>query len=123
MDSSRALNMAHRALAILEEQAAGYTALTIPVHLKLDLEAKRREVVELEARLNGAATAAPSVERAATLFDQRGQTVDTQINVAGDYVAPPQAQPSITIIGDGNVVGDDNVVQLDKSAPTEPAVL
>ncbi len=42
--------MARRALAILEEQAAGYTALTIPAHLKIELEAKRREVAELEAQ-------------------------------------------------------------------------
>ncbi|MBN2006924.1 MAG: hypothetical protein JXA21_26455, partial [Anaerolineae bacterium] len=34
-DTPTALRMARRALAILEEQAAGYTALTIPVHLKI----------------------------------------------------------------------------------------
>jgi len=49
MDSSRALSMARRALAILEEPAAGYTALTIPTHLKIELEEKRREVADLEA--------------------------------------------------------------------------
>jgi len=48
---SRTLTMARRALTILEEQAAGYTALTIPVHLQLELEEKRREVAELEARI------------------------------------------------------------------------
>jgi len=47
----RRLRMARRALAILEEQAAGYTSLTIPAHLRLDLEDKRREVDELERRL------------------------------------------------------------------------
>ncbi|MCD4739450.1 MAG: AAA family ATPase [Anaerolineae bacterium] len=85
LDLTAALERAHRAQAILEEQAAGYTALTIPVHLKLDLEAKRREVADLEARLNGAATAPASTPT----FDQREQTVGTQINVAGDYHAPP----------------------------------
>ena len=45
----RALHMARRSLDILEEQAAGYTALTIPVHLKIQLEEKRHEVAELEA--------------------------------------------------------------------------
>ena len=50
-----ALRMARRALAILEEQAAGYTALTIPTHLKIELEEKRREVAELEARCGDAA--------------------------------------------------------------------
>lgn len=46
-----ALTMARRALAILEEQAAGYGKLQIPSHLRIDLEEKRREVGELEARL------------------------------------------------------------------------
>ncbi|HEY88404.1 MAG TPA: hypothetical protein G4N98_01540 [Thermoflexia bacterium] len=45
----QALRMARRSLDILEEQAAGYTALTIPVHLKIQLEEKRHEVAELEA--------------------------------------------------------------------------
>ena len=49
----RALTMARRTLSILEEQAAGYTNLTMPVHLKIELEEKRREVAELEARLKG----------------------------------------------------------------------
>ncbi len=42
--------MARRALATLEEQAAGYTTLTIPAHLQIELEEKRREAAELEAR-------------------------------------------------------------------------
>jgi hypothetical protein len=43
--------MARRNLAILEEQAAGYTSLTLPVHLRIQLEDKRREVEELARRL------------------------------------------------------------------------
>lgn len=50
-DPQAALIRARRALATLEEQAAGYTSLTIPVNLKLDLEDKRREVTEMEGRL------------------------------------------------------------------------
>jgi hypothetical protein len=46
-----ALAMAKRVLAILEEQAAGYGRLQIPVPLQINLEEKRREVAELEARL------------------------------------------------------------------------
>ena len=46
-----ALAMAKRVLAFLEEQAAGYGRLQMPVHLQIDLEEKRREVAELEARL------------------------------------------------------------------------
>ncbi|MEW5869568.1 MAG: ATP-binding protein [Chloroflexota bacterium] len=47
----RALERARQSLAILEEQAAAYTALTIPAHLKIELEDKRAEVAALEARL------------------------------------------------------------------------
>lgn len=49
--AQRALEVARRSLAILEQQAAGYTSLTIPAHLQIELEDKRREV----ARLEGAA--------------------------------------------------------------------
>ena len=49
--SQENLRIARRVLDFLEEQAAGYTALTIPASLKIDLEEKRREVAELEARL------------------------------------------------------------------------
>ncbi len=50
-DLRRALEMAYRTLSILEEQAAGYTALTIPAHLRIELEEQRRKVADLEARL------------------------------------------------------------------------
>jgi len=46
-----ALAMAKRSLAILEEQAAGFGKLQMPGHLRIELEEKRREVAELEARL------------------------------------------------------------------------
>jgi 3',5'-cyclic AMP phosphodiesterase CpdA len=49
--SERALRLDRRTLAILEEQAAAYTALTIPAHLQIELEEQRRKVTELEARL------------------------------------------------------------------------
>jgi Caspase domain len=46
-----ALAMAKRSLAILEEQAAGFGKLQMPGHLRIELEEKRREVAELEAKL------------------------------------------------------------------------
>jgi len=46
------LSTARRILMVLEEQAAGYTKLTIPAHLKVQLEEKRQEVSSLEARLS-----------------------------------------------------------------------
>jgi nucleoside phosphorylase len=45
-----ALVMARRSLDILEQQAAGYTILTIPAPLLIQLEHKRAEVIELESR-------------------------------------------------------------------------
>ena len=47
----RTLAMARRTLDILEVQAAGYSVLTIPAHLTIQLEDQRRKVAELEARL------------------------------------------------------------------------
>jgi nucleoside phosphorylase len=46
-----ALVMARQSLANLEKQAAGYTSLTIPSHLNIELKDKRLEVSELEKRL------------------------------------------------------------------------
>jgi hypothetical protein len=54
-----------------------------------------------------------------TVFDQRGQQVSTQINVAGDY-HPPPAQ-SIHITGDGNVIGDHSSSHVVKGGPTDTA--
>ncbi len=54
--TSGALENARRALSILERQAAGFTSLSLPVSLQIELEDKRREVAELEAR---SSTAAP----------------------------------------------------------------
>jgi tetratricopeptide (TPR) repeat protein len=46
------LTMARAVLAVLEQQAAGFGALHIPAHLKIELEEKRKEVASLEARLS-----------------------------------------------------------------------
>ncbi len=45
------LSTAKMILTVLETQAAGYTNLTIPAHLKVQLDEKRQEVESLEARL------------------------------------------------------------------------
>ncbi len=152
--TDRALAMARRALGILELQAAGYGALHIPVHLQIELEEKRREVAELEARLN-----APDVgSSVSTVFDQRGQTVGTQTNIAGNVDGPvlsgkfegpvavgggeavnlrgsqgavykptgPVKQhfgDNIRITGDGNVVGDNNMVSVSKSQTTDASLI
>ena len=51
-----------------------------------------------------------------TAFDQRGQTVGTQVNVAGDYVE----RRSTVIVGDGNVVGDGSSSHVVKRGPAAP---
>jgi hypothetical protein len=45
------LEMAQRSLGILEERAAGFGKLHMPVHLQIELDAKRQEVLALEAQL------------------------------------------------------------------------
>jgi hypothetical protein len=74
----RALAMARRALAMLEEQLAGFGALHAPVHLQIEVEEKRRQIAELEARLGGAD---PAHSATPSAFDQRGQTVGSQTNI------------------------------------------
>ncbi len=89
-EPSPALRMARRALEILEQQAAAYTNLTIPVHLQIELEEKRREVAALEAREGVPPT------------------------------HPPAASTTIIIQGDGNIVGNGNTVAVQKGADAPP---
>ena len=86
-DHPKTLTMARRALAILEERAAGYGSLDIPTHLQIQLEDKRAEVARLAAEAGGVAAQGAAPRAAPTVFDQRGQRVGSQINVAGDYHA------------------------------------
>ena len=51
-DSLRAqLNTAGRVLAVLEQQDAGYTTLTTPAHLVVELQEQREKVARLRERL------------------------------------------------------------------------
>jgi len=45
------LQYTRRTLALLEGQAAGYSSLTTPTHLIIELEDKRREVADLETKI------------------------------------------------------------------------
>lgn len=47
----RALEMAHCTRAVYEQQAAGYTTLTVPAQLVINLEEQREKVAALEERL------------------------------------------------------------------------
>ena len=51
----RQLEQGRRLLAVLEEQAAAYTTLTIPAELQVNLENQRAKIAHLEARLSGQA--------------------------------------------------------------------
>ena len=48
----QAIEITKHALAILEQQAAGYTSLTMPVHLQIELDDKRKELARLEDALS-----------------------------------------------------------------------
>ena len=47
-------DLAQKLLAFMEEQAAGYTTLTLPAHLQIEIEEQREKIAVLEARRNAA---------------------------------------------------------------------
>ena len=59
------LAIAQTVLADLEKKAAGYTSLTIPSHLNLELKDKRQEVESLKARLKAAQSAKKETQQSA----------------------------------------------------------
>ncbi|MBN1450149.1 MAG: hypothetical protein JW963_03965 [Anaerolineales bacterium] len=64
-----------------------------------------------EGQGQGSASPSTTASPSPSVFDQRGQQVQHQVNVAGN----------VTIIhGDGNVVGDSNVVSVNKPDGTPP---
>lgn len=72
------LETARQTLIVLETQAAGYTVLTIPAPLQIQLEAKRQEVAVLSARWQAAARppVAPSSALATCLESLAQQAFD-----------------------------------------------
>ena len=116
-----ALAMANRALAVLEEQTAGFGSLEIPVSLRLQLEDKRAEVAALEQRL-GVAPAA----RAASSAMQGETSIGTQINIQGDvHSTIASGERSIAIGGNASDnkfnIGDAHPTQLPDVTPKLPA--
>jgi tetratricopeptide (TPR) repeat protein len=59
------LAIAQTVLADLEKKAAGYTSLTIPSHLNIELKDKRQEVDNLKARLEAAQLAKKKTQQSA----------------------------------------------------------
>ena len=69
---------------------------------------------EVEARVSEDGAETPAAQ--ATVFDMRGQHVDHQVNVAGNYVD----RRSTVIVGDGNVVGDRSSSHVVKGCSPAP---
>ncbi len=99
----RTLEMARRALTILEEQAAGFGKLHIPAHLRIELEEKRREVADLEVRLRGAGPTAYTEPRAP---EERvpESYFDVQIRIHG-FDLEAQVYPVEARLGNGSHFG------------------
>ena len=72
-DLEQVLTIARQALVILEKQGAGYTSLTIPVHLKMDLEEKREEVANLEKKLSESGKRFPRIQGLTLLGEKISQ--------------------------------------------------
>ncbi len=112
----RQLVAARENLRLIQERMADYVLSTdIPLQLVKEERRLTDRVAELEQQIAArSGRRLPADEEAApsTLFDQRGQTVGTQINVAGDYVAqrpaksgdadiPPATEPAKDAPADG----------------------
>ena len=87
--AASALETARRALAHLENQAAGYTSLTIPVNLQIELDDKRKEVAGLEAGLRSAIhTSDASISEASDAdkgMQARGKKPEAPVNLGDLY--------------------------------------
>jgi hypothetical protein len=96
---------------IAAEEHRGSGLLTV----LLLAEGTPADVYEDRSRL----AAIPPSPAPAPVFDQRGWTVGTQVNVVGDYV---DQRAATVIVGDGNVVGDHSRSRVVKrDAPTGDA--
>jgi tetratricopeptide (TPR) repeat protein len=92
--------MARRTLATLEEQAAGYTVLTIPASLVNEIEAKRQEIARLESLLagDGGETLAHNLPRRAPFFGR-----EKEIARAMDALSPEDRGWGLMVDGIGGI--------------------
>ncbi len=99
-EQNLALERAKHALTILEEQAAGYTALTIPAHVVIEIEEKRKEVARLEglAEEGAAAFSTNNLPRRKPFFGR-----ETEIARALDALAPDDRGWGVMIDGIGGI--------------------
>jgi len=125
---------ARAVVAALSERTnpAGENALALLLRVLAENTPPGDALREELAALAGEVTAAVRVEAVGgaqppagpTVFNQQGQQVGVQLNVAGNYYAAPTSptQGNLTLIGDGNVVGNGNVVSVEKGATAPPPV-
>jgi tetratricopeptide (TPR) repeat protein len=97
------LGTARRILAVLEEQVAGYTALTVPAHLQVEMETQRDKVASLEARLaqlEGYRDAVPdNLPRRPDIFVGRTE----EIRRCLEALSPDERGWGVTIDGIGGI--------------------
>ena len=98
-DYTAALENARRILAELEAKAAGYTALTIPPSLVLELAEKRKEVARLEALAAGKSSDLPNTLPRRQPFFGR----EKEIARALSYLAPEDRGWGVLIDGIGGI--------------------
>ncbi len=98
-DYSAALARARQTLATLEEQAAGYTVLTIPASLVNELAEKRKEVARLEALAAGKSSDLPNTLPRRQPFFGR----EKEIARALSYLAPDDRGWGVLIDGIGGI--------------------
>lgn len=123
---------ARAVIAALSERThpAGENALALLLRVLAENTPPGDALREDLAALAGEVTAAVRAEAVGgaqpppgpTVFNQQGQQVGVQLNVAGNYYAAPTSLGGTTIIGDGNVVGNGNVVTVEKGAPATPPI-
>ncbi|MCP4518129.1 MAG: NB-ARC domain-containing protein, partial [Delftia sp.] len=97
------LEMAQAVLAVLEKQSAGYTSLTIPAHIQIQLDEKRQEVASLQTRLDqlqGRATdRVDNLQRPPAMFVGRKQESARCL----DALSPEERGWGVTIDGIGGI--------------------
>ncbi|NLG42239.1 MAG: ATP-binding protein [Phycisphaerae bacterium] len=98
------LTYAKKLLMFMEEQAAGYTALTLPAHLRLQIEEQQQAIASLEARLaqatgRGRAAVPDNLPARPTIFVGRSD----ELRRCLDALSPDVRGWGVTIDGQGGI--------------------
>lgn len=98
------LKRAQRVLQVLEEEAAGFGALHIPAHLKIEIDEQRQAIASLEARLaqatgRGRAQVPDNLPSPPSIFVGRHDEMRRCL----DALAPDERGWGVTIDGQGGI--------------------